>query len=171
MLARLHRGGSVRTIAAINREYTEDITTDLIPARVLNFHRVRSLPLIGLAVAGTIALFVLVYAVALGIRIRSRDLAILRALGLPARRVRRVLAWFGTLLAAGIVAIGIPIGLLLGIAIWRRIATNNGMHHATTVSPYLWLAVPLTFAVAVLGTLVPGGRAVRQDVNALLRPE
>ena len=171
VLVHLHGGGSAQTIAAIDRDYTEDITTDLIPARVLNFHRVRGLPIIGLAVAGTIALFVLLYALALGIRIRSRDLAILRALGLPARRVRRVLAWFGTLLAAGIVAIGIPTGLLLGIAIWHRIATNNGMHPTTTVSPYLWLAVPLTFTVAVLGTLAPGRRALRQDVNALLRPE
>ncbi len=171
VLARLDRGASAQTIAAIDREYTEDITTDLIPAHVLNFHRVRSLPIIGLAVAGTIALFLLVYSIALGIRIRSRDLAVLRALGLPARRVRRVLAWFGTLLAAGIVAIGIPTGLLLGIAIWHRIATNNGMHPTTTVSPYLWLAVPLTFIVAVLGTLAPGRRAIRKGVNAHLRTE
>lgn len=171
VLARLHRGRSAEAIAAIDRAYTEDITTDLIPARVLNFHRVRSLPVIGLAVAGTIALFVLVYALALGIRIRTRDLAILRALGLPARRVRRVLAWFSTLVAAGIIAIGIPAGLLVGSAIWRRVAASNGMHHTTIVSPYLWLAVPSTFAVGILATLIPGRRAVHQDVNALLRPE
>jgi hypothetical protein len=171
VLMHLRGGRSARTIAAIDRDYTEDITTDLIPARVLNFHRVRRLPIIGLAVAGTIALFVLLYALALGIRIRNRDLAILRALGLPARRVRRVLTWFGCLLAAGIVAIGVPTGLLLGIAIWHRIATNNGMRPTAAVSPYLWLTVPLTFAAAVLGTLAPGRRALRQNLNALLRPE
>jgi hypothetical protein len=45
------------------------------------------------------------------------------------------------------------------------------MHHAATVSPYLSLAVPLTFAVGVLGTVVPGRRAVRHDVGAQLRSE
>jgi hypothetical protein len=171
VLVHLRRGRSAQTIAAIDRDYTEDITTDLIPARVLNFHRARSLPIIGLAVAGTIALFVLLNALALRIRIRSRDLAILRALGLPARRVRRVLAWFGALFAVGMVATGIPAGLLLGIDIWRRIAASNGMHPTTTVSPFVWLAVPVTLAFGILGTLVPGRRAVHQDVNELLRHE
>ena len=170
VLARLDRGASAQTIAAIDREYTEDITTDLIP-------RACSTSIVSAACRSS------------GSRSRARShcscssiplhwgsgsvAATSRsfALGLPARRVRRVLAWFGTLLAAGIVAIGIPTGLLLGIAIWHRIATNNGMHPTTTVSPYLWLAVPLTFIVAVLGTLAPGRRAIRKGVNAHLRTE
>jgi len=170
-MVRLHTGSAAAGVAAIDRDYTEEIATDIVPARVLALHRVRGVPLVGLVAAATMALFVLAYALALSVRLRNRDLAILRALGLPVRRVRRVLTWLGVIFATGVVVIGVPVGLLLGGVVWRQVAHSIDMATTLDVSPYLWLVVPLTFALALVAAWVPGRRVARQDVSALLQPE
>ena len=144
---------------------------DIVPARVETIHRVRSVPLVGLAAAAAMGLFVLVYALALSIRVRSRDLAILRALGLPVRRARRIVGWIGALYAAGIVVIGVPLGLLLGAVVWRPVASGIGVATTVEIAPLLWLVVPATFLVAWLASWVPARRIGRRDVTSLLRPE
>lgn len=171
VLTRLRSGRSAAGIAALDRDFTEEIATDIVPARVVTIHRVRALPMAGLAVAGAMGLFVLAYALALSVRVRSRDLAVLRALGLPVRRVRRVLAWLGAIFAAGIVTVGIPLGVLLGSAVWRSVASGLGVATTIEVSPVVWLVAPVTLLVALGAAWLSGRRVARHDVNALLRPE
>ena len=48
------------------------------------------------------------------LRSRRRDLAILRALGSNSRQLRTAVHWQATLVAAAIVAVGLPLGLVVG---------------------------------------------------------
>jgi putative ABC transport system permease protein len=116
-------------------------------------------------------LFVLMYTLAVGVRARTRDLAVLRAIGLPARRVRRVLAWQGTVLGVGMALVGIPVGLLLGSAIWGRVTDQLGVHPGVVVTPTLLLVGPITVLFAIGASLYPGRRASREQITALLRAE
>ncbi len=83
--------------AAVDRDVTEEILTDSIPAEVVNLHRVRELPLLGLVIAGAMGTIVLVYTLAVGRRGRRRDLAVLRTIGLSSAQLRRSTAWEGVL--------------------------------------------------------------------------
>jgi putative ABC transport system permease protein len=170
-LTRLRGGPTTAAYQRLDRSYTQELATDYIPARVVNLHRVRGVPLLGAAVAGFLGIFVLVYALVAGVRARTRELAVLRALGLTSRRLRRVLAWQGGLLAAGMVVIGMPVGLLVGAAAWSRVADGLGIAPDITVSPWVLLVGPLVLAVAVASSVVPARRARRESVATLLRVE
>jgi len=170
-LTRLRDGPTTAAYQRLDRAYTQEIATDYIPARVVNLHRVRGVPLLGVAVAAILGTFLLVYALIAGVRLRTRELAVLRALGLSSRRLRRVLAWQGSLLATGMVVIGVPAGLVLGAALWARVADGLGIGSDVTVSPWLLVVAPLLLAVAIAASIVPARRARRESVAALLRVE
>jgi FtsX-like permease family len=171
VLARFRPGDREEIFAAIRNDYTAEIMTDAIPARVVNLHRVRQLPLLGAGLAALLSAVLLVYTLAVGVRVRARELGVLRALGLTSRRVGRVLAYQGVLLAIAMLVIGVPVGLLLGTASWRAIAHRLGVAddlHA----PLSFLAlVPAALAVGVVASWAPSGRVRRRPVAELVRAE
>lgn len=171
VLTRLKTGRSASGVAGLDREYTEEIATDIVPAKVETVRRVRRVPLVGLVIAAGMAVFVLAYALTLSVRVRRRDLAILRAMGMSVRGVRRVLDWLGVIFATGIVVIGVPLGVLAGAGVWRSVARGIGIATTVHVSPYLWLAVPGTFVVALAAAWASGRAIGRRDLTTLLRPE
>ena len=171
VLAKLRDGSTPKALAAIDRAYTEEIATDLIGGRIVNLHRVRNVPLLGIAAAALMGIFVLVYVLAVSVRARTREHAVLRALGLPVRRLRRVLAWQGGVLAVGIVVIGIPAGLLLGAAVWSRVADSIGVRPDAVLNPWLLVIAPIVLLVAIGGSLVPARRAAHQQIGTVLRAE
>jgi hypothetical protein len=171
VLTRLRDGPRDAQLRALRRDYTEEIITDAIPARIVNLHRVRRLPLVGIGVAGVLGTIVLVYTLAISARARSRELAIMRALGLPSSRLRRVLVWQGGVLTAGMLLIGLPIGLVLGVAAWNRVADGLGVATNAVIPPLVFVLVPLALLVAVVASVLPARRAARTSVSALLRTE
>ena len=115
--------------AAIDRvagDYTEEMVTDIVPGRVMNLDRVRSVPLAGLAVV-----------VALGAAIRSRRspppvaaiAACWRSFAVwvsMARHGDSALVWQGLFAGAVVVLIGIPLGLVTGSVLWDRTIAGLG---------------------------------------------
>lgn len=95
----------------------------------------------------------------------------LRALGLPARRLRRVLAWQGVVLTTAMVLVGLPLGLVGGSALWRSVAHGLGVRDGIVVMPVIFLLVPASVLVAIGASLYPSIRARRQNVVSLLRVE
>jgi hypothetical protein len=168
-LVRLSDGNRQEQLHALERHYTEEIATDTVPAQVVNLHRVTSLPRVGLVLAGLMGIIVLAYVMAVSARIRARDLAVLRALGLPARRIRRILTSESLILAAGVALVGIPIGLLLGTALWTRITEPIGTQSTPVVTPLTWLTVPITLLVAVVAALTSAHRTRHDKLTTLLR--
>jgi predicted lysophospholipase L1 biosynthesis ABC-type transport system permease subunit len=157
--------------AQLAKDYTEEQLTDIVPARVVNMHRVRSIPLLGVLLAaalGTITLGLLVIG---GARIHRRNFAVLRALGLDARRLRGVLGWQAVLTAALMVAIGLPLGVIGGVTLWHHVAADTGVALTAVVPPALLVLVPATLVVAIACSLVAGHRVRRTQVAQLLREE
>ena len=148
-----------------------ETTTDTVPARVASLHRVRLLPLLGVAFAGLLGTIVLAFMLATSVRLRTRELAMLRALGLRARRVDMILAWQGIALAAATLVFGLPLGIAAGTAVWRNVADDLGVDASLVFAPLLLLLVPAALAVAVLASLGPARRARRLPVATLLNGE
>ena len=156
--------------ASLDRDLTEEILTDSIPAEVVNLHRVRDLPLIGLVLAGAMGTIVLASTLAIGQRAQTRDLAVMRSLGLTSPQLGRIMAWQGVVLAWTMVLVGLPVGFVVGRTVWRRFADGLGVG-AGPITLWLLLLIPLCAAVAIIATLHPARRARRTSVATLLRVE
>jgi putative ABC transport system permease protein len=157
--------------AQLDQELTEDQLDDIVPARVVNMHRARNLPLLGIALAAALGTITLTYVIVAGARTHRRELAVLRAIGLEPTRVRRVLVWQGTLTALVIAAIGLPLSLITGAALWRHVADDTGVQPGSVVPPAIFLVVPAALVLAVLAALFTDLRVRHSRVADALRGE
>jgi hypothetical protein len=165
------RGNPVDAARGLAHDYTPDVGLDNVPARIVNLHRVRSLPLLGALLAAVFGTVLLAYTLAVAVRRRIRHLGVLRALGMSGRRVGRVLVWQGVALALAIVVVGLPLGVVLGAVVWRTFAHGLGVAPNATVPWSVLLLIPGSIVVGVLAAVMPAHRARRQHVSELLRVE
>jgi ABC-type lipoprotein release transport system permease subunit len=95
-------------------------------------------------------------------RRRRHDLAVLRALGFERRQVRSTLAWQATTIAAVGLLVGVPLGVVVGSVVWRRVAESIGI---TPTPDYpilaLLLVVPAVLLLVNLVGLWPSSAAAR----------
>ena len=142
------------------------------PTDLVNFGRVRSLPmLLGVALSG-LALATIAHLLMTSVRRRRRDFAILRTLGFTRGQIRRTAAWQAATLTAAALAIGIPAGLVCGRVAWQIFARHLGILAVVDI-PLLQFAVVITtaLALAVAVAVVPGESAVRAHPTHVLRSE
>ena len=114
----------------------------------------------------------LLNALTTSIRRDGHDFAVLRALGLRGRQVRQAtLVQALTLSAVGLV-VGVPVGLILGRAVWRSLSGDLGIVAEPQV-PWWLIAVviPATAAVTALLAWWPGRHAARSRPAVQLRAE
>jgi hypothetical protein len=139
---------------------------------VATLERISRLPIVLSGLFAAIAAAALAHVLVTSIRRRRRDLAILKTLGFVQRQVRGAVAWNVSVITLLSVAIGIPVGLVLGRWGWRLIANQFGVV-PVSVAPVLLLALVLPAAL-VLGNLVaavPGRFAARTQPALVLRAE
>ncbi len=170
VLARL-AGNRRTTLTSLRHDYTSEMLENVVPARVVNLHRVRTLPIVGALIAAVLAVVLVAFTLMVSVRLRTRELGTLRALGLPARRLASVLSWQGIALTAVLVTIGIPLGLLGGAALWRFVAHQLGLGAAPELPMWIALLVPVALVVAAACSLLPARQARRASVGTLLRAE
>jgi putative ABC transport system permease protein len=104
------------------------------------------------------------------VRRRRRDLAVLRAIGFTATQVRSTVSWMAIALVAVALAIGLPVGIILGRLAWRLFGEQLGIAPVTVV-PVASVAV-LAVAGLVLAwviAVVPGAAAGRARPGDALR--
>ena len=171
MLVKLQGRDHLATARGLARDYTPEILLDNVPARIVNLHRVRSLPLVGALLAALFGTVLLAYTLAVAVRRRVRQLGVLRALGMNGRRVGRVLLWQGVALALAIVVIGLPLGLAVGAVAWRTFAHSLGVAPSASIPWSVLVLIPGAIVVGVLAAVVPAHRARRRPVSELLRVE
>lgn len=157
------------TVKAISASYTTEMITDLIPALVVSLHDVRGPSQLGALLAALLGATLMAYTLAVGSR--SRDLAVLRALGMSARRVTRVLVWRGVMLALAILTIGIPLGLITGSLIWRTIANKIAVANHPVVANSLVFFAPAVLALSIACSLVVARRIRHENVARQLHAE
>ena len=117
--------------------------------------------LLGLAVI--IAILGIVNTLALSVIERTREIGLLRAVGLSRRQLRRMVRLESVVVAVLGAVLGVVMGIVFGVALQRAIA-DQGIDVLSI--PWLQLAVFVVLAgiVGVLAAVLPARRAARLDV-------
>jgi hypothetical protein len=142
------------------------------PAEIVNYRTMGTTPALlggGLALGAVTALGLTLVA---SVRRRRRDLALLKTLGLTRRQLAAVVAWQASVAAVIGAIVGVPLGVVVGRALWNRFATAIHVVPRSTV-PVLSLVLVAVGAL-VLANLVaalPGRHAARTTTALLLRAD
>jgi hypothetical protein len=144
----------------------------LRPAQIVNYRSVGSTPIIlaaGLAAGAIVALGL---TLAVSVRRRQRDLALLKTLGFTHRQLAATVAWQATVVAAIGIILGIPLGILVGRQLWTLFARNINAVPDPAV-PVLWVVLVAIGALvfANLDAALPGLAAARTPAALALRAE
>ena len=142
------------------------------PASVARLSEIGAVPSYLAGFVCLLAAAALLHQLMITLRRRRGDLAIARALGLPARRAAGALTWQALLTVIAGVVVGAAAGAVVGPMVWRFIAGGLGVQVVTRFPP---LAIPIALAVgmgvAVVVSLGPRVRAARLPLAATLRAE
>ncbi len=143
-----------------------------LPNDLISFGRVDNLPLLAAAVLGAMAAAVLAQTLVAAIRQRRRELAILKTLGFRRWQVGRTIGAQATTLAVIALAVGVPLGVVVGRLAWRGFADQQGISSAPTVDVgVIALIVPAIVLAALLVAALPAWFAARISPAAALRGE
>jgi predicted lysophospholipase L1 biosynthesis ABC-type transport system permease subunit len=142
------------------------------PSEVGDFGGVRNMPVLIAAVFAAAAAATLAHTLLVSIRRRRRDLAILKTLGFVRVQVMATVAWQATTIAAIGVLVGLPLGVAVGRFGWNVFADDLGVvpEPVTPVGLTL-IVVPAAFLVANAIASLPGWTAARTQPALALRTE
>ena len=101
---------------------------------------------------------------------RRREVGLLKVLGFVNGQVASAVAWQATTLALVGIVIGVPLGVVVGRAIWQAFANNLGAVPVSVVP--IWLIGLLVAGVLVVANLIavaPALVATRSKPGDLLR--
>ena len=162
-----------RLNAAVGADDAFILLLDDIPVdEQQRFHGIAVLPRLLGAFLGVLAVGAVGHALFVGVRRRRHEVAVLRALGTTRWQARVIVLTQAALIGTIGLAVGVPVGLLLGRALWRAVATSTPLIYVPPVAA-LALALALPAAVLLLALLasVPARRAARLRVPDILRAE
>jgi putative ABC transport system permease protein len=140
------------------------------PAQIADLASIQTAPPL---LAGLIALTMvsgLVAGLGRAIRVRRRELAVMRALGCRSSQIYATLCWQSlTIVVIGLV-VGVPFGTIGGSALWRSFASGLGVVPAATLPlAGIGIVIGAAIAVSILAALPPGRRATAEHPAAALR--
>jgi ABC-type antimicrobial peptide transport system permease subunit len=148
------------------------VTADQRPTDITNYASVRDTPLVLSAVLALLAVATLAHVLLTGVRLRRRDLAVLKTLGLTRSQALRVVSWQASALAAAALLVGLPLGVLAGRWAWALFAGSAGVSAQAEIPVPLVLAIiPGALLLANLIAAGPGWTAARIRPALILRSE
>jgi putative ABC transport system permease protein len=117
-----------------------------------------------LALSVLIAVLGIVNTLALSIVERTRELGLLRAVGMSRRQLRAMIRWESVIIAVIGGVLGVAVGMQVGVTLVRGL----GDFISSVTFPWARLALFLVFAVlaGVAAAVLPARRAARLDVLA-----
>ena len=132
--------------AAINHylaAYPSIAAQPLTPTSLVNFGEAVNFPLIFGAMLAVFGAATLAHLLVVSVSRRRREVGLLKVLGFVNGQVVSTVAWQATTLALVGIVIGVPLGLVVGRAVWRAFANNLG------AVPVSVVPILLTAAIAV----------------------
>ncbi|HEX3542836.1 MAG TPA: FtsX-like permease family protein [Acidimicrobiales bacterium] len=144
----------------------------IIPQDVLYLSNVRTLPKVLALFLALLGIAALAHVLVTAVRRRRHDLAVLRALGFSPRQASSCIRWQATTVAVVAVALGVPLGILVGARAWLWVADSAPLVFVTPVATLVALAVvPATFVVANAIAVLPARRVARLRPSEVLRAD
>jgi putative ABC transport system permease protein len=122
-----------------------------------------------LALSIIVSLFGMVNALALSVFERTRELGMLRAIGLTRRQTRRMIRYESVIIALIGAALGLPLGMLLAAVITKALDSMDVTFSAPIVAIVVF-AIVATLA-GMLAAILPARRASRLNVLKALQYE
>jgi putative ABC transport system permease protein len=122
-----------------------------------------------LALSIVVSLFGMVNALALSVFERTRELGMLRAVGLTRRQTRRMIRWEGVITALIAAAIGVPLGVLLAAVVTRAMHDLDVSFALPTLTIVVFALVAMI--AGTLAAVLPARRASRLNVLEALHYE
>lgn len=147
-----------------------NIGTPAIPVEVERLQQIDRVPASIAALLAALALIAVGHALVTAVRRRRSELALLKVLGFGRRQVRATVAWQATILGAVGLALGIPIGIILGRLLWQAVANGLGVSpEVATPAVWLLLSVPCVLVLVNLIAFFPARSAARTRPAVALR--
>jgi putative ABC transport system permease protein len=116
-----------------------------------------------LALAILIALLGIGNTLALSIIERTRELGVLRAVGMTRSQLRRTIRWESVMIAVQGTLLGLVVGVFFGWALVTALA-DEGLNTLTIPVPSLVIVVLVAAFAGVVAAILPARRAARMDV-------
>ncbi|MEP7023642.1 MAG: FtsX-like permease family protein, partial [Actinomycetota bacterium] len=137
--------------------------------------QIRDVAVLPVALSGFLVLLAIGavgHALATAVRRRQHELAVLRALGITRRQARLVVVTQASVLALAGLAFGVPLGLALGLRLWRVVTDSTPLAYHTPLAFWaLLLIVPVGLLAANLLAVWPSHRAAGLRSGQILRTE
>jgi hypothetical protein len=142
------------------------------PAALVNFGESVNFPLLFGVTLSLFGAATMMHLLLVSVARRRNETGLLKVLGFARRQVAAVICWQATAVTLVGIAVGAPIGIAAGKALWRVFATNFGVVPVPVVNPLL-LAALVAGALAAANVLaaVPALLAARSHPGQLLRAE
>ena len=142
------------------------------PSKVSNLAEIGSVPrLLAIALAA-LGLAGALHALLVAVSRRRRDIAIARALGFTPRQARTAVCWQGAATTGAAIVVGIPLGILIGRVVWKRVTTGVGAVDLVSVPWLAFAAIPVIALAAVTSAAaIIGRKAARMQPAVVLRSE
>jgi hypothetical protein len=159
-------------LSRLAREYGSNVNYPVTPANLVNFGEAVNFPLILGLVLIVFGVATLVHALVVSVTRRRRETGLLKALGFVRRQIAFAMSWQTTTVAFVGIVVGVPVGIVLGRAIWQAFARNLGVLPVTVVTGWAIVAVAGgALVVANVLAVAPAVVAARSRPAALLRSE
>jgi hypothetical protein len=158
---------------AIKHYVNEGIATlPITPTSLINFGEAVNFPLIFGAMLAVFGAATLAHLLVVSVTRRRREVGLLKVLGFVNGQVVSTVAWQATTLALVGIVIGLPLGVVVGRAVWRAFANNLGVVPVSVVPISLFaLLVAGVLVVANLIAVAPALVATRSNPGELLRTQ
>ncbi len=144
----------------------------IAPTALVNFGEAVNFPLIFGAMLAVFGAATLVHLLVVSVSRRRREIGLLKALGFVNGQVAATVAWQATTVAIVGIVIGVPLGILIGRAMWSAFASNLGFVPVSIVQGWLLAAlIAGVLAAANLLAALPALAARRSQAGQLLRTQ
>jgi putative ABC transport system permease protein len=143
-------------------EYSTSIANEV--SGILNFIYVL------LALAVIIALIGIANTLSLSITERTRELGLLRAVGMYRSQVRSTVRWEAVIVSVMGTVLGLALGLSVGVALVHSLA-DSGLRVLRIPTATIIAILGLAVVAGVLAAILPARRAARLDILAAIGTE
>ena len=160
-----------RRLAALPEGVTRPLSA-IVPLEVDRLEQIDALPWVLGGFLALIGIFGVGYVLVSSVRRRGRELAVLKTLGFRRRQIGATVATQATVLGAIGLLLGIPLGVIVGRAVWNAVATGAGLASIVTIPAVGLVGLVLgTLVIVNLIAVVPARRAARLRPGVVLRSE